>query len=106
MCIDELSSFLKPEFGLDKHLVLSATTREQELLDTIERFQGLGITHTIFTKIDECANLGILLNVQIQNANPLSYITNGQRVPEDILEVTPHIAAEMIMALQEGSNHE
>lgn len=106
LCIDELSSFLKPEFGLDKHLVLSATTREQELLDTIERFQGLGITHTIFTKIDECANLGILLNVQIQNANPLSYITNGQRVPEDILEVTPHIAAEMIMALQEGSNHE
>lgn len=106
LCIDELSSFLRPEYDIDKHLVLSATTREQELLDTIERFKGLGITHTIFTKIDECANLGILLNVQIQNANPLSYITNGQRVPEDILEVTPKIAAEMIMALQEGSMHE
>jgi len=106
LCIDELSTFLKPEFGLDKHLVLSATTREQELLDTIERFKGLGITHTIFTKIDECANLGILLNVQIQNANPLSYITNGQRVPEDILEVTPKITAEMIMSLPEGSMHE
>jgi flagellar biosynthesis protein FlhF len=97
---------LKPEYCIDKHLVLSATTREYELLDTIARFKGLGITHTIFTKIDECANLGILLNVQIQNANPLSYITNGQRVPEDILEVTPKIAAEMIMALQEGSMHE
>ncbi|OGR19013.1 MAG: flagellar biosynthesis protein FlhF [Desulfobacterales bacterium GWB2_56_26] len=106
LCIKELSSFLRPEFGIDKHLVLSATTREQELLDTIERFKGLGITHTIFTKIDECANLGILLNVQIQNANPLSYITNGQRVPEDILEVTPKTAAEMIMSLQEGSMHE
>lgn len=105
-CIDELSSFLRPEYDIDKHLVLSATTREQELLDTIERFKGLGITHTIFTKIDECANLGILLNVQIQNANPLSYITNGQRVPEDIVEVTPKFAAEMIMALQEGSMHE
>ena len=105
-CIEELSSFLRPEFGIDKHLVLSATNREQELLDTIERFKGLGITHTIFTKIDECANLGILLNVQIQNANPLSYITNGQRVPEDILEVTPKTAAEMIMSLQEGSMHE
>ena len=106
LCIEELSTFLKPEFGLDKHLVLSAATREQELLDTIERFKCLGITHTIFTKTDECANLGILLNVQIQNANPLSYITNGQRVPEDILEVTPKIAAEMIMASQEGSMHE
>lgn len=106
LSIEELSAFLRPEFGIDKHLVLSATTREQELLDTIEKFSGLGITHTIFTKIDECANLGILLNIQIQNANPLSYITNGQRVPEDILEVTPKIAAEMIMSLQEGSKHE
>lgn len=106
LCIEELNTFLRPGLGIDKHLVLSAATREQELLDTIERFKGLGLTHTIFTKIDECANLGILLNVQIQNANPLSYITNGQRVPEDILEVTPKSAAEMIMSLQEGSMHE
>ena len=105
-CIDELSSFLRPELNIDKHLVLSATTRELELVDTIERFKSLGITHTIFTKTDECANLGILLNVQVQNPNPLSYITNGQRVPEDILEVTPEIAAEMIMSLHEGSMHE
>jgi flagellar biosynthesis protein FlhF len=105
-CIDELAAFLRPELNIDKHLVLSATTRELELLDAIERFQGLGITHTIFTKIDECANLGILLNVQIQNANPLSYFTNGQRVPEDLLEATPKIAAELIMSQQEGSMHD
>jgi flagellar biosynthesis protein FlhF len=86
--------------------VLSATTRELELLDAIDRFQGLGITHTIFTKIDECANLGILLNVQLQNANPLSYLTNGQRVPEDLLEASPKIAAELIMSQPEGSMHD
>lgn len=105
-CIDELAAFLRPELNIDKHLVLSATTRELELLDAIERFQSLGITHTIFTKIDECANLGILLNVQLQNANPLSYLTNGQRVPEDLLEASPKIAAELIMAQQEGSLHD
>lgn len=106
VCIDELATFLKPEFNIDKHLVLSATTREHELLDAIERFQGLGITHTIFTKIDECANLGIILNVQIQNPNPLSYFTNGQRVPEDLLEASPKIAAELIMLQKEGSTHD
>ncbi len=105
-CIDELAAFLRPELNIDKHLVLSATTRELELLDAIDRFQGLGITHTIFTKIDECATLGILLNVQLQNANPLSYLTNGQRVPEDLLEASPKIAAELIMAHQEGSMHD
>ncbi|MDK9707961.1 MAG: flagellar biosynthesis protein FlhF [Desulforhopalus sp.] len=105
-CIDELASFLKPELNIDKHLVLSATTREYELLDAIARFQGLGVTHTIFTKIDECANLGILLNVQIQNANPLSFFANGQRVPEDLLVASPQIAAELIMSPKEGSMHD
>ncbi|MFH0781268.1 MAG: flagellar biosynthesis protein FlhF [Pseudomonadota bacterium] len=105
-CIDELATFLKPEFNIDKHLVLSATTREHELIDAIERFQSLGITHTIFTKIDECANLGIILNVQIQNPNPLSYFTNGQRVPEDLLEANSKIAAELIMLQNEGSMHD
>ncbi len=105
-CINELAEFLKPELNIEKHLVLSATTREHELLDAIGRFQGLGITHTIFTKIDECVNLGILLNVQIQNANPLSYFANGQRVPEDLLEASSKIAAELIMAHKEGSMHD
>ncbi len=104
-CIDELGTFLNPELHIDKHLVLSAGTRENELLDTIERFNSLDISNTIFTKIDECSNLGILLNIQIQNANPLSYVTNGQRVPEDLLEISPKIVAELIMSQHEGSMH-
>ncbi len=105
-CISELADFLKPELNIDKHLVLSATTRENELLDAIERFQCLGITQTIFTKIDECTNLGILLNVQVQNPNPLSYFTNGQRVPEDLLEASSKLAAELIMSPIQGSMHD
>jgi flagellar biosynthesis protein FlhF len=105
-CIQELQAFFPPELQIDKHLVLSATTREHELLDTIERFQELGISHTIFTKLDECANLGILLNVQIQNPNPLSYLANGQRVPEDLLTAHPKLTAELIMNPQQGSRHD
>jgi flagellar biosynthesis protein FlhF len=105
-CIDELASFLAPELHIDKHLVLSAGTRENELLDTIERFSTLEISNTIFTKIDECSSLGILLNTQIQNSSPLSYVTNGQRVPEDLLEISPKLVAELIMSQHEGSIHD
>jgi flagellar biosynthesis protein FlhF len=105
-CIDELAQFLSPELGIDKHLVLSAGTRENELLDTIERFKALQLSNTIFTKTDECANLGILLNVQLQSSTPLSYVTNGQRVPEDLLEISPKIIAELIMSQHEGSMHD
>ena len=102
-CIEEIASFLKPEMDIEKHLVLSATTRENEIIEIIQRFEKMTISNTIFTKIDECSNLGILLNVQIQNSNPLSYITNGQRVPEDLLEITPRIVAELIMSQHQGS---
>ncbi len=102
-CIEEITSFLKPELNIEKHLVLSASTRENELIEIIKRFGKMTISNTIFTKIDECSNLGILLNVQIQNSNPLSYVTNGQRVPEDLLEITPRIVAELIMSQHQGS---
>ena len=106
LCIAELATFLSPELNIDKHLVLSATTREVELLNTIERFNTLGITNTIFTKTDECTNLGILLNIQTQNSNPLSYVTNGQRVPEDLVEVSQNRVAELIMSQNEGLLHD
>ena len=105
-CIDELSTFLSADHNIEKHLVLSATTRENEISETIHQFSKLEIANTIFTKIDECMSLGVLLNTQLQNSNPISYITNGQRVPEDLLEITPQKIAELIMSQDQGSMHE
>mgnify|MGYP001819268936 CR=1 FL=1 len=86
--------------------MLSATTRENELLEIAKRFSRLVVDRTIFTKIDECINLGILLNLQMQGSAPLSYITNGQRVPEDLLQVDPELVAELIMTHYQGTVHE
>ena len=102
LCIEELSSFLQPRFDIEKHLVLSATNRETELVQTINKFEKLGIDQTIITKIDECHSLGVLLNIQIRNPNPISFLTNGQRVPEDILMADQQIISELIMSNSEG----
>ncbi|MDR3630076.1 MAG: flagellar biosynthesis protein FlhF [Desulfocapsaceae bacterium] len=106
LSIDELATFLQPDLGITKHLVLSATGREDELLQTIARFSRLGIDNTIFTKVDECVNLGIILNTQIHNSSPISYITNGQRVPEDLFEADKNTIAELIMPNPEGRLHD
>ncbi len=105
ICIEELSSFLLPEFDIERHLVLSATARENELTHTIKQFEKLGIDQTVITKIDECQNLGVLLNLQIQNPNPISFLTNGQRVPEDIIIADQHIIADLIMTNYQESIH-
>jgi flagellar biosynthesis protein FlhF len=106
LSIDELATFLHSDLAITKHLVLSATNREDELTETITRFSRLGIDNTIFTKVDECINLGIILNTQIHNTSPISYITNGQRVPEDLFEADKKKITELIMPQPEGRFHD
>jgi flagellar biosynthesis protein FlhF len=106
LCIDELAAYLRPDLSIDKHLVLSATTRENEIHEAMDRFSVLGIDHTLITKIDECSSLGILLDLQIRIKTPFSFIANGQRVPEDIMEATPQILSNLIMSPGEGSVYE
>lgn len=106
LCIEELTSFLSPELNIQKHLVLSATTREKELFEAMNRFSILDIDNTIITKIDECSTLGLLLDIQIREKIPFSYLTNGQRVPEDLLEAGKELLTQLIMNPGEGLPYE
>ena len=107
LCIEELATFLRPDLDIDKHLVLSATTRRTELFEAIKRFDRLGIDSTIITKTDECATLGVMLDIQMDNRDnmiPFSWVTNGQRVPEDLLPASRELLAELIIPLPAGNN--
>ena len=106
LCIDELAKYLRSDLDIDTHLVLSATTRENELYETVDRFATLGINHTLITKIDECSTLGVLVDLQIRNKIPYSFIANGQRVPEDLIEANKEILTQVIMSPSEGSMYE
>ncbi len=97
MDIQELATFLKPRLGIENNLMLSATTRERELEETIRRFSLLPVSNFIFSKIDECDQLGVLLNIHYKNDTPISFLTNGQRVPEDLLSPTPGDIADLII---------
>ncbi|MDY0389335.1 MAG: flagellar biosynthesis protein FlhF [Desulfobulbus oligotrophicus] len=95
--IQELASFFKPQLNIEHHLLLSAATREREVEETIRRFSVLPISNFIFTKIDECEQLGVLLNIHYKNDTPISFLTNGQRVPEDLLMPSPADIADLII---------
>ncbi len=95
--LQELAGFLRPDLGIENHLLLSATTRERELEDTINRFSILPISTFIFSKIDECDQLGVLLNIHYKKDTPISFLTNGQRVPEDLIMPSPAVIADLIM---------
>jgi flagellar biosynthesis protein FlhF len=82
--IRELKSLLAEANVDEVHLVLSLTSSVRNLLATAERFGVANATSLILTKLDEAAGLGSLLSLVRQVDLPISYITTGQDVPDDI----------------------
>ncbi|MEA3279822.1 MAG: flagellar biosynthesis protein FlhF [Thermodesulfobacteriota bacterium] len=70
------------------HLLLSATTKDDDLDDIVKNYKLFPVNRLIFTKLDETATYGNMLNQLIKSKIPISYFTNGQQIPEDIHEAT------------------
>lgn len=70
--------------NIKNYLVLSATSQMSVLQESVQHFKTIPLSGCIFTKIDESLSLGELMSVAIHNRLPIGYLTNGQRVPEDI----------------------
>jgi flagellar biosynthesis protein FlhF len=71
-------------------LVLSATSQTTTLLETQRKFARLPLFATILTKLDEATSLGPVLAATMKFGLPVCYVTNGQRVPEDIRPAQAH----------------
>lgn len=82
--IKELSDWLKKTTKkFDVHLVVSATTKPKDLDLIINSYSCLNFSHIIATKLDETTCLGSIVSTLYQTKKPLSFITNGQEVPQD-----------------------
>ncbi len=66
------------------HLVLSAVAGQRSLRAAVERFAMVQVDRLILTKLDEADSLGGVLAVLGLSSRPVSYLTTGQAVPDDI----------------------
>jgi flagellar biosynthesis protein FlhF len=82
--IRELSDFLAAARPDEVHLVLSAVSGERSLRAAVERFAVAQADRLILTKLDEADGLGGVLAVLGHADRPVSYLTTGQAVPDDI----------------------
>jgi len=69
-------------------LLMPVATRDTEMDTTTKAFSDLGISRMIFTKVDEAITQGSVISHNLISRIPVSYLTTGQRVPEDIEEAT------------------
>jgi len=83
----ELGRLMKGPDAISSHLVLSATTERGDMKEIVENFAPLKPCTYIFTKLDETRRRGIIIDQIMDRKLPVSFVTNGQRVPEDIQNV-------------------
>lgn len=86
--IKELRDYFNKFNTIDTQLVLSATTKEKDLLDIVKRFEAIGTQRLTFTKLDETNTVGNLLNVLIRTTLPFSYVADGQQIPNAIQDAS------------------
>jgi flagellar biosynthesis protein FlhF len=97
--IQELRSFLAEAGAHEVHLVLSSVAGASTLERTAERFATVGTTALILTKLDEATGLGNVLPLVRSSKLPLSYLTNGQNVPDDIAPAHPGRLARIMLGM-------
>ena len=70
---------------IEVHLLLSATVKYEDMEDIYQNFSFLNLSSLIISKFDETKHFGTLLNFMLLYNLPISYFTNGQEVPDDLL---------------------
>ena len=91
----ELQDFLATNQRIEKHLVLSTTTKSSDANDILEKFAVCEPDKVIFTKTDETARVGLIVNLLFKKKLSISYVTNGQSVPDDITPASAEVLAEL-----------
>lgn len=78
-------------------LVVSATTKYRDLTSIADTYKNMTDFKLIFTKLDETMTLGNLLNLKLYTGAPLSYVTCGQNVPDDIERFHPQKTVKQLL---------
>lgn len=98
--INDLKNCLRAARPHETMLVMSASTPLDDMRNIVANFKCCNPTSVLFTKIDETRQYGAMLSVLAESGLPMSYLSTGQNVPDDICLASPAVMANLIL---EGS---
>lgn len=97
---DSMAQFLNSvddTIDKDVYLVVSATTKYRDLLSIADAYSEFTEYKLIFTKLDETSTFGNLFNLCMHTGAPMSYVTCGQNVPDDIEVFSPQSTVKQLL---------
>ena len=95
--IEELEGLIPDKNKLKIILVLSLTSKYEDMKRIIDNFKSINIEEILLTKQDETHSYGAIVNLMYDYNIPINYMTNGQNVPNDILQITPELLVEFLL---------
>jgi flagellar biosynthesis protein FlhF len=98
--IERLAEGLAAAAPREVHLVLPATMKTADALAAVRAFSRLGLTHLLFTRLDETASCGSVLAVSVESGLPLSYFGTGREIPADLTPAAPELIVNRIFTQQ------
>ena len=84
----ELARFLARQSNIEIHLVVPASMRAADLGRTVDRFGIFSASRLIFTQLDEASTFGAVVSESVRSGKPVSFLTTGQQIPDDIEPAT------------------
>lgn len=99
--VAELHSLLTPSDESETYLVLSLTSKSQDMKRITEHFSKYDLTRVIFTKLDETESFGPIYNLLGQYPLQVCYLTNGQNVPDDLLQADEKLLVDILLGEQQ-----
>ncbi len=94
--LEELHRFIEAALPNEVHLVMSLAASSRSLMNIADNFRVMKPNRMLFTKSDESTGPGVMLNVIYKHQIPVSYLTTGQVVPNDIIPATHNAITRLV----------
>lgn len=95
--IAQIKKYLQGDYKINTSLVMSATTKFEDLRDIYDAFSILNLDTLIFSKLDESRGLGNIFSLAYETKKPISYFSIGQEVPTDLVVATNESLADWLL---------
>jgi flagellar biosynthesis protein FlhF len=95
---EDLAAFLAACPEVDTHLTLTASMKAADLRRAVERYERFRPSKLLFTHVDETRSIGTILNEAVRTAKPISFLTHGQQIPEDLVEASREGILDLVLS--------
>jgi len=96
---EQLHEIRDSKFNIKSYLVISAITQTQIMKSTYHYYKMVGLSGCLVTKLDEAMSLGEVISFLYLSSLPVAYITDGQKIPDDIHLAKSHAIVSRAVSL-------